>query len=49
MVNIITKNCSILKEFDEEKDSLNLREMRCFCAHVQDFLPFLNFSQPQKF
>ena len=49
MWNVVSKNYSILKVFDKEKDSLNLREMRCFYARARDFFPFSNFSPPQKF
>ena len=48
MQNIITKNHSILKAFDKDTNSPNLKEMQCFCMHVKDFLPFSNFSPTQK-
>ena len=46
MWNVITKNCSILKAFDEEKGSPNLGETRRFCTCAR--LPFFQFFSVPK-
>ena len=49
MQNIITKNCSNLKAFDQDKNSPKYREMQCFYTRVRETLLVSNFSLPQKF